>query len=77
MKDENYTTVIEINGPIEQIFSKISDITKWWSKDFEGHCKSLDEEFIIHHPGQHFSKQKVIESIPYNSLQLLSFPGKP
>ena len=76
MKSVNYNTTIEINASAEQVFSRISDITKWWSRDFEGHSKDINEEFIIHHPGQHYSKQRVIESIPYNKIVWLVTESK-
>ncbi|RTL60454.1 MAG: SRPBCC domain-containing protein [Sphingobacteriales bacterium] len=60
---ESFTTSIEIINTPEEVFNCITEVTKWWSKDFEGNSKNLNDEFVIHHPNQHYSKQKLIEVI--------------
>jgi hypothetical protein len=68
MKTENksYTTTIEVPNSQEEIFKRITnDVSKWWGgKDFSGKSSNLNDEFIINHPGAHYSKQKLIEFIP-------------
>ena len=64
MKNKNYTTTIEVVKSPKEVFNCITDVTNWWSKDFQGSSKQLNDEFIIHHPGQHYSKQKLIEIVP-------------
>lgn len=64
MKDQSYTTTIEVTNPPEDVFDRITAIPKWWSTDFEGNSTKLDDEFVIHHPGAHFSRQKLVEVIP-------------
>lgn len=57
---------IEVAKSPKNVFKAItSDIAKWWGgKDFEGSSTKLNDEFIINHPGAHYSKQKLIEVIP-------------
>ena len=64
MKDQSYTTAIEVNNSAEEVFNCLTNIPKWWTKDFEGSNTSLNDEFVICHPGQHYSKQRVAEVIP-------------
>ncbi|HEY6977330.1 MAG TPA: SRPBCC domain-containing protein [Chitinophagaceae bacterium] len=64
MTNKNYTATIEVVQSAKEVFSAINDVTKWWSKDFEGNSTKLNDEFIINHPNQHYSKQKLIEVIP-------------
>ena len=64
MEDKSFTATIEVAKPSQEVFNCIKEVSKWWSKDFEGSSKELNDEFIIHHPGQHYSKQKLIEVIP-------------
>jgi Activator of Hsp90 ATPase homolog 1-like protein. len=64
MATKSYSTTIEVaKSPIE-VYNAILNVPKWWSKDFEGQCSSLNDEFIINHPNLHFSKQKLIEVVP-------------
>jgi hypothetical protein len=68
MKNNSYSTILEINQSPEIVFSAICHITNWWSHDFIGKSENLDDEFVIHHPNQHYSKQKLIEFIPNESI---------
>ncbi|MEP6677327.1 MAG: SRPBCC domain-containing protein [Ferruginibacter sp.] len=66
MGKQNFTTTIEVSKSPQEVFNHITnDVANWWGgKDFEGNSKQLNDEFIIHHPGAHYSKQKLIEIIP-------------
>ena len=68
MKNSSFTTRIEVDNSPEDVFNHLKDVTKWWSKDFEGSSGQLNDEFIIHHPNQHFSKQKLVEVIPNKKI---------
>jgi hypothetical protein len=63
LQSKSYTATIQVAQPAEVVFNHISEITKWWSTDFEGSSKTLNDEFIICHPGRHYSKQKLIEVV--------------
>jgi len=64
MKKRSYTTTIEVTQAARNVFNAINDVTKWWSKDFKGNATELNDEFVIDHPNQHYSKQKLVEVIP-------------
>jgi hypothetical protein len=64
MENKNYSITIEVAKSPEDVFNHINDVSKWWSKDFEGSSTRLNDEFVICHPGAHYSKQKLIEVIP-------------
>ena len=64
MENKNFTATIEVAKSPQHVFNCITDVTNWWSKDFEGSSSKLNDEFIIHHPNQHYSKQKLIEVLP-------------
>jgi len=66
MKD--YTVTITVSQTPEEVFTAILQIPKWWTKDFEGSVAKLNDEFVICHPGQHYSKQKLVEVIPGKRL---------
>jgi uncharacterized protein YndB with AHSA1/START domain len=66
MTENSFTAMIEVSKPPEDVFKAISDeVSKWWGgKDLSGSSLKLNDEFVIHHPGAHYSKQKVVEFIP-------------
>jgi hypothetical protein len=64
MENKSFTATIEVLQSPLQVFNCIKEVSKWWSKDFDGSSANVDDEFIIHHPGAHFSKQKLIEVVP-------------
>ncbi|MBS1669728.1 MAG: SRPBCC domain-containing protein [Bacteroidetes bacterium] len=69
MENKSFSTSIEISTSPEEVFNAIKDITKWWSsEDFEGSSSKLGDEFIIHHPNQHHSVQRVIEVVPNKKI---------
>lgn len=67
---ESFSTTIEVANSPSEIFRCISnDVSKWWGgKDFSGSSTKVNDEFIINHPGAHYSKQKLIEVIPGKKL---------
>ncbi|HEY5405634.1 MAG TPA: SRPBCC domain-containing protein [Ginsengibacter sp.] len=68
MKNKSINARIEIAKSPREVFNCITDVTKWWSRDFEGSSTILNDEFVIHHPNQHYSKQKLIEVIPNKKM---------
>lgn len=72
MEDKSYRTFIEVSKSPAEVFSRITqDIAKWWGgEDLSGSGTKLNDEFIIHHPGAHYSKQKVVVFVPGEKLVL-------
>jgi hypothetical protein len=65
---KNYSAIVEVAKTAKDVLIAITDVTNWWSKDFEGKSNKLDDEFIINHLNQHYSKQKLVEVIPYKKI---------
>jgi hypothetical protein len=66
MEDKNFTVTIKVEKSPQSVFKSITkDVAKWWGgKDLLGNSIELNDEFIINHPGAHYSKQKLTEVIP-------------
>ena len=64
--DKNFTATIELASSPQIVFRCITcDVAKWWGgRDLEGKSIDLNDEFIINHPGAHYSKQKLVEVVP-------------
>ena len=66
MAKKDFTATIELEKSSQDVFKTITnDVAKWWGgKDLEGSSTKLNDEFVVHHPGAHYSKQKLVEVIP-------------
>ena len=60
---ESFTATIETSKSPQEVFNCLTEVTKWWSNDFEGYSSQLNDEFVIYHPNQHYSKQKLVEVV--------------
>lgn len=78
MENKNYTVTIEVTNSPEDIFGRITtNVAKWWGgKDFSGSSTNINDEFIINHPGAHYSKQRLVEVIPGKKLVWLVTESK-
>jgi uncharacterized protein YndB with AHSA1/START domain len=63
---ESYRATIEVAKPAHAVFRCITeDVARWWGgTDLTGGSTRVNDEFVIDHPGTHYSKQKVVELIP-------------
>jgi hypothetical protein len=73
---ESFTATIEVAKSQQEVFNCIKEVPKWWSKDFEGSSINLNDEFIIHHPERHYSRQKLVEVIPGKKIVWLVTESK-
>jgi uncharacterized protein YndB with AHSA1/START domain len=66
MDNKNFTATIEVERSPQEVFKIITDdVSKWWGgKDLSGSSTKLNDEFVVHHKGAHYSKQKLVEVIP-------------
>lgn len=70
MESKDFTATIEVSKSPQRVFKSITnDVVKWWGgEDLEGKSTDLNDEFIIYHLGAHYSKQKLIEVVPYKKI---------
>lgn len=78
MGKRDFTATIKIKKSRGDVFRAITnDVAKWWGgKDFHGSSTKLNDEFAIHHPGAHFSKQKLVEVNPRSRVVWLITESK-
>jgi len=67
---ESFSATIEAAKPAGTVFQCITrDVAKWWGgEDLTGGSARLNDEFIIDHPGTHYSRQVVVEFVPDKRL---------
>lgn len=73
---ESFTATIELAKSPQEVFNSIKEVPKWWSRDFKGSSQQLNDEFIIHHPDRHYSKQQLVEVIPNKRIVWLVTESK-
>ena len=73
MENKGFTVTIEVAKSPQSVFRSITnDVAKWWGgKDLQGNSTKLNDEFIINHPGAHYSKQKLVEVIQDKKIMWL------
>lgn len=68
---KGHSISIEVTAKPQEVFDYVNDVANWWvrevvgtSTEFEGKSSKLDDEFILRHGDNHYSKHKLIEIIP-------------
>jgi len=64
MQKTDFTTTIAVDQTPQQVFDAVTTPYDWWSGDFEGNTKKLNDEFTYQYGDMHYSKQRVVELIP-------------
>ncbi len=73
---KSYQATLSVDCPAAEVFQKILRVPKWWTTDFAGKTAKIGDEFIIHHPGAHYSKHFVVESVRDQKLVWLVTESK-
>ena len=63
MKNQDYTTSMNVTASAHKVFKSINSISKWWTENVEGSSQKTDDTFTVHF-GQTFITLKIVESIP-------------
>lgn len=68
LQDQSYTTSIEVPFPPPVVFAHLNAVAKWWPEDFQGLSTSLNDEFTLTTGDVHYSKQQIVEFVPFERV---------
>ena len=68
MGTSNYTKTFSTDKTPQEVFEAINNVTAWWSKDFKGASKKLNDEFEVWFDDIHYSKHKLIDIVPNEKI---------
>jgi hypothetical protein len=76
LRDRSYTATIEVAKSPHDVFTCITEPSKWWSKEVKGSSAKLNDAFILDIPKTHYSKQQLIEVVPDKKIVWLVTESK-
>lgn len=71
MTNHSYCATIEVAQSPQHVFDRITDVSRWWSKDYEGRSARLHDEFVIHYPGRNYARQRLVDVVPGRRIEWL------
>lgn len=63
MQDKNFTTSIEVDHSLNEVFKAVNEVRAWWSESIDGKTDQLNSEFLYHYQDVHISKMKIVEFV--------------
>lgn len=66
--ENNFKTTITVNAPAEHVYNAINNAGSWWHGEIKGSTDKLDDEFTYRWQDIHYSKQRVIELMPFKKI---------
>jgi hypothetical protein len=62
--DQSLTFAFTVDQTPEEAFAAIKDVGAWWTAKVEGKTEKVGDEFTYQYEDKHYSKQRLVESIP-------------
>ena len=63
-QQKGFTTSIVVDQSPAAVFAAINNVRGWWQGEIKGGTKHINDEFTYQMGEFHFSKQKIVESVP-------------
>ena len=76
MNARDFTTSIVLDQSPSKVFEAINNVRGWWQGEIKGSTEKLNDEFTYQMGDMHYSKQKIVESIPNKKVVWLITDSK-
>ncbi|RKN48524.1 SRPBCC family protein [Micromonospora endolithica] len=64
MSDDSFTTTFVVDRTPAEVFSAVTDVRGWWSRDIEGPTDRPGAEFTYHYQDIHRCRMRIVEFVP-------------
>jgi hypothetical protein len=68
METTNFATTIVVDNTVKEVFNAINNVRGWWQGEIEGNTEKLNDVFSYRMKEIHYSKQQLVELIPYEKI---------
>ncbi|MDX2191279.1 MAG: SRPBCC domain-containing protein [Bacteroidota bacterium] len=76
MQNQSFSITFLVNQTAEQVFNSVNNVRGWWSQALEGQSEKLNDEFVYRNGEIHYSKHRIVESIPGERVVWLTLDSK-
>jgi hypothetical protein len=76
MNKQDFTTSFLVDQTPKEAFEAITNVRAWWTEGVEGDTEKLGDEFSVQFWDVHYSKQRLIEVVPYSKIVWLITESK-
>jgi hypothetical protein len=76
MNKQDYTISFLVDQTPKEAFEAIQNVRNWWTEAVDGNTSDLNDEFSVQFWDVHYSKQKLIEVVPYSKIVWLITESK-
>jgi len=76
MSKQDFTTSFPVDKTPKEVFEAINNVRGWWTEGVEGDTEKLGDEFSVQFWEVHYSKQRLIEVVPYSKIVWLVTESK-
>ncbi|MFB9842617.1 SRPBCC family protein [Mucilaginibacter ginsenosidivorans] len=68
MNEHDFTTSFLVDQSPKDAFEAIANVRGWWTEGVDGNTEKLNDEFSVQFWDVHYSRQKLVEVVPYTRI---------